>query len=65
MKRRVLGKTTPFHAFSKKKWEEKRNSAILDGTVPPPSSPGHATGEEKFLFFFVCFFLSLAPHVPC
>jgi hypothetical protein len=47
-----------------KKKEEKRNSAVLDGTVPP-SSPGHATGEEKFLFFSVCFFLSLAPHVPC
>jgi hypothetical protein len=49
----------------RKKKEEKRNSAVLDGTVPPSSSPGHATGEEKFLFFSVCFFLSLAPHVPC
>jgi hypothetical protein len=64
MKRRVLGKTTPFHAFQKKK-EEKRNSVVLDGTIPLSSSPGHATGEEKFLFFSVCFFLSLAPHVPC
>jgi hypothetical protein len=50
--------------FQKKREEEKRNSAVLDSTVPPSSSPGHATGEEKFLFFSVCFFLSLAPHVP-
>jgi hypothetical protein len=49
----------------KKKKEEKRNNAVLDGTVPLSSSPGHATREEKFLFFSVCFFLSLAPYVPC
>jgi hypothetical protein len=64
MKQRVLGKTTQFHAL--KKEEEKRNNVVLDGTVPPFSSPGHATGEEKFLFFSVCFFLSLPPsHVLC
>jgi hypothetical protein len=48
-----------------KKKEEKRNNVVLDGIVPLSSSPGHATGEEKFLFFSVCFFLSLAPYVPC
>jgi len=61
MKRRVLGKTTPFHALKKKR--EKQNSAVLDGIVPPSSSLGHATGEDKFFVLFRLFLpLSRSPR---
>jgi len=46
MKRCVLSKTTPFHV--KKKGE--RNGVVLSDTVPLPSSPGRAAGEEKKTF---------------
>jgi hypothetical protein len=49
MKWCVLGKTMSFHAFSTKK--ENKTMSLLGGTVSPSSSPEHATGEEKFLFF--------------
>jgi hypothetical protein len=64
MKWRVLEKTTSFHAFSTKK-KGKQKLSFLGGTVSPSSSPGHATGEKKFLFFLPCFFLSPPPHVLC
>jgi hypothetical protein len=63
MKWCVLGKTMSFHAFSTKK--ENKTMSLLGGTVSPSSSPEHATGEEKFLFFLPCFFLSIPPHVLC
>jgi hypothetical protein len=44
---------TPFHAFFTKKRKTKQ-CCFLGGTVSP-SSPGRATGEEKFLFFFPLF----------
>ena len=40
-----------FHALSQKKKGGNKTVPFLGGTVSPSSSPGHATGEEKFLFF--------------
>jgi len=48
MKRRVLSKTTPFHA---KKREREQNVVVLNDTVPLSSSPGHAVGEERNFCF--------------
>jgi len=42
-KRHVLSKTTPFHAFKKKKTKQCR----LGDTVPLSSSPGRAAGEDR------------------
>jgi hypothetical protein len=40
--------------------------SFLDHTISPSSSPGHATGEEKFLFFsLVSPSLSSPSHVLC
>ena len=43
MKRRVLSKTTPFHAYKKKK---RPNGVVLNDTVHLSSSPEHYSGEE-------------------
>jgi hypothetical protein len=51
MKRRVLPKTTPFHA-KKKKEEEDRNGVVLNDTVPLSSSHGRAAGEESKMVGF-------------
>jgi hypothetical protein len=56
MKRRVLPKTTPFHAKKKKKKkkeeEEDRNGVVLNDTVPLSSSHGRAAGEESKMVGF-------------
>jgi hypothetical protein len=55
MKRRVLPKTTPFHAKKKKKEEEEeedRNGVVLNDTVPLSSSHGRAAGEESKMVGF-------------
>jgi hypothetical protein len=53
MKRRVLPKTTPFHAKKKKKKEEEdRNGVVLNDTVPLSSSHGRAAGEESKMVGF-------------
>jgi hypothetical protein len=55
MKRRILGKTTKFHAFfTKKKNNKNENETVsfLSDTVSSSSSFGRATGEEKFFVFF-------------
>jgi hypothetical protein len=52
MKRRVLPKTTPFHAKKKKKEEEDRNGVVLNDTVPLSSSHGRAAGEESKMVGF-------------
>jgi hypothetical protein len=51
--------------FSKKKERKNKTVSFLGGIVSHSSSPGRATGEERFLFFLPCFFLSLPPHVLC
>jgi hypothetical protein len=62
MKRRVLSKTTPFHA--KKKREREQNGVILNDTVPLSSSPGRAAGEERnFCFSFLILHASLSPRM--
>jgi hypothetical protein len=43
-----------------KKTKKNKTVSFLNGTVSPSSSPGHATGEEKFLFSSTCFFLPRA-----
>jgi len=67
MKRRVLSKTTPFHAKKKEEREREQNGVILNDTVPLSSSPGRAAGEEiNFCFsslilhasFSLCMLLS-------
>jgi hypothetical protein len=56
MKRRVLPKTTPFHAKKRKKKKEKkredRNGVVLNDTVPLSSSHGRAAGEESKMVGF-------------
>jgi hypothetical protein len=52
MKRRVFAKTTPFHAFKKKKKRKSRNGVVLNDTVhllPPITQRGR---REKGLLFF-------------
>jgi hypothetical protein len=52
--------------FSKNKKRNNKIVSFLDHTVSPSSSPGHATGEEKFLFFsLVSPSLSSPSHVLC
>jgi hypothetical protein len=52
--------------FSKNKKRNNKIVSFLDHTVSPSSSPGHATGEEKFLFFsLVSLSLSSPSHVLC
>jgi len=50
MKRRVLSKTTPFHA-KKREREKEQNGVILNDSVPLSSSPGRAVGEERNFCF--------------
>jgi hypothetical protein len=64
MKRRVLVKTAPFHAFHCKKKREEANGAVLNGTISlllPLDT--QRTGEEEafFLLFFYPFSLSQNP----
>ena len=49
MERRLLIKTTLFHAFKKKEGGDETVS-FWGGTVSSSSSPGRVAGEEKVLF---------------
>jgi hypothetical protein len=42
--------------------KKEQNGVVLSDTVPPSSSPGHATGEDiSFCFFF----FTPSCRVPC
>jgi hypothetical protein len=65
MKRRVFSKTTPFHAFKKKK-EERAERCRFERHYSS-SSPDHAAGKkEKGKLFFEFFPATLSPgaHRP-
>jgi len=51
MKRRVLSKTTPFHAIKKK----EENNVVLSDPVPLSSSPRRAAGEDRNFCLFHLF----------
>jgi len=55
----AIATSQQFHVFFQKKKERKNKTVSFLG------STGRATGEERFLFFLPCFFLSLPPHVLC
>jgi len=52
MKRRVLGKTTPFHALLKKRREKAGNGAVLNDTHVFFFPWTREAGEEEEDFFF-------------
>ena len=67
MKRRVLVKTMPFHAFEKEKEKKKANGALLNGTIDLllPLDV-QRTGEEEAIMFpcNATISISLCPHLP-
>jgi len=65
MKRRVLGKTTPFHAVFKKKEKERRNGVVLRRHCFFLFFPRTCSrGRDTFLFSSLCLFLSFPCALP-